>query len=116
MQLNELIAKIDISQYGEDSRNQINLWRDTAIKLIAQKDFISHPITQSLVEITAKRINEIKERLCNDENLEENERMALFVEKKVHQIYLLAYTQDPTEEMENLTKIVKDEINYQYET
>lgn len=89
----------------------IDAWHDRAIELVEQDNFRKHPVTVRLAQEAKDQIKLIEIRLLADEEMSELQRRGLIKEKKVHQMYLSLFETDPTEELQDISNKVNDELN-----
>lgn len=109
--LQNKLLQLSPKGYNERDSQIINEWKDRVPLLVAQLDFKNHPITTQLAEETRKQIERIKVVLSTQEDLKEEDRKALFKEKKVHEFYLTLFTKDPSGELEIIEKAIDEELS-----
>lgn len=93
-----------------DSRAQIRSWENQMAELQVKKDWVDHPNTKAMKDLTLEQINRINGVLANDQKLEEAERKALFAEKNAHMSYLAFLSDDPASEMQSIEHAVNHEL------
>ena len=102
--------KLNLSEYGEKAKQEIQTWKDRVTELTEQEDFRQHPVTIKLALEATKQIQAIDYILKDVEEITEQDRKALFKAKKVHQIYLSLFTRDGSDELELIRKQVNEEL------
>ena len=98
------------SDYGEWSKAKIAEWREMALHASEQEDFRKHPSTVKLAKLAQENIDTIEAILKTVEEITEIDRKVLFREKKVHKIYLELFTRDTYAQLEQINKLVSEEL------
>lgn len=102
--------KLDKKSYGEESQRMIAEWEKQAYELTEQESFRNHVVTKKLAELARGYLEAVTNILSNDETIGEIDRKALLKAKKIHEIYLAAFTKDVSQEIELLKTKVENEI------
>lgn len=92
------------------AREQISQWRDKMAELGAQKEWMSHPMTQKLAGIARDQIRHLTALLGNTEDIPDLDRKSLFAEKRAHFAYLSALSENPESEMATIERAVDAEL------
>ena len=104
--LDSQLAKLNPNGYAKRDAELIREWKERVPKLVAQVDFLNHPITEELRQEIVKRIQAIDAELSNNFRLTTDERLGLFGEKRAHQFYLDFLSQDPEGELKTIERAV----------
>lgn len=105
----ERLLKFKNEYQDAEAQRQYQLWIDALTELESWAGWQKSEQTKKLAEIAEKRILDIEKLLATNENLNNEDRLKLFAEKKVHRIYLDLMTQDVDEEIEAIEDEIREE-------
>jgi len=108
--LNEKLDQLNPAAYSSTDAAYIRSWKQRLPTLMAQADFLNHPITQDLKKEIEGRIQAIRNELADNEHLTKDDEMRLRGEKRAHDFYLAAFSQDPAGELKVIEQAVNMEL------
>lgn len=105
----ERLKKIHAGSHP-DALAHVRQWESRFAQLAIEKDWLDHPCTAKLRDMVIEQIEMIVSVLSNQEKLSEDERRAIFEQKKAHLLYLALLTNDPGSEIKAIESQVDEEL------
>lgn len=95
---------------AEDAKQQIEQWETQMSRLKITQEWLNHPETKSLRNLTVSQLNAVVSRLANDAEMDDTTRAALFQVKSALLVYLAVLTNNPEEDMKEVESSVDFEL------